>query len=205
LLSVSFSTPKRIETRSNDIASPYPIFLTESQAALSFAFYEGTKTGTQHWDPAYSDSKQGVFRVLNMIVWLLALYGACVAAWNVFSSLWKRKRHNLTPILGIVLVQNGADLVEGCLAPLIKGSVFLQRELELIVIDLESTDETFRILEKLEKRSSNLQVISCTEQDAAGLVTNLLQGATGFVCYIDLRTCQNPQDVASVFSRACRQ
>jgi hypothetical protein len=141
--------------------------------------------------------------MLSLIIWLLALYGACVIAWKVLITLWNRKQRNRTRVHAIVLVQNGADYIEGCLTPLLKGSNFFTRELEVTVLDIESTDETFKILEKLEQKAANLVVISCTEQDAKVHVSNLLDSPNELICYVDLRKIQNPRDVVYIVSRSC--
>lgn len=89
------------------------------------------------------------------VIWCFALYGILVMMQEVMrNSTYKKIEENVKLIMTVKNVENG---IENYVRELSFGRNFYNN---LVIIDLESDDETLCILKELEKENINLKVLN---------------------------------------------
>ena len=95
------------------------------------------------------------------IIWCFALYGILVMMQEIMrNSTYKKIEENVKLIMTVKNVENG---IENYVRELSFGRKFYNN---LVIIDLESDDETLCILKELEKENINLKVLSKSDGES---------------------------------------
>lgn len=102
--------------------------------------------------------------LLNSILWTLAIYGTIELIKNVIN-IYTYTNLKSDGIYIIVAVKNQANKIEGFLRGFLFRILYGKEEniKDIIVIDLDSTDETMNILSKMSKDYQNLKVANWRE------------------------------------------
>lgn len=102
--------------------------------------------------------------LINTILWTLALYGLIEIIKNVLYICYYTKLES-NGIYLIVAVKNQESIIEGFLRSLLFRLIYGKEELikEVIVADLDSSDNTIKILKKMEKDEEIIKVTTWKE------------------------------------------
>lgn len=102
--------------------------------------------------------------ILNGIIWVLAIYGLIELIKNI---IYTYTYTSLKPdgIYIIVAVKNQANKIEGFIRTTLFRIIYGKEEniKDVIVVDLNSTDETKQILEKLNNEYENIKISNWKE------------------------------------------
>ena len=127
-------------------------------------------------------------------MWGFALYGMFVALWKLVRYLIMRSKRGV-PVTAVLVVEEGASYIEGILRTLTTAEPFVGRNLDIVVIDCGSHDETVRIVDALSEKSGAIRLI-CTEEEPYMEVPRLLYANTrNMLCLFDLRGKVSPLEV----------
>jgi hypothetical protein len=132
--------------------------------------------------------------VLALFIWGFALYGLTVLLWRVVRYLMQRSRQGVA-VTAVLIVQEGASYMEGILRTLTTAEPFVGRELEIVVIDCGSRDETVRIVEAMAHRRPTIRLVHAHGDPYAALLPWLSRRARAVPCIFDLRESVSPLDV----------
>ncbi|MGZ4106064.1 MAG: hypothetical protein ACXVP5_11350 [Tumebacillaceae bacterium] len=132
--------------------------------------------------------------MLALIIWGFALYGIFVALWKLVR-YWIQKSKRGVPVTAILLVQEGASYIEGILRTLTTAEPFSGRDLDIVVIDCGSRDETTRIVEAITRKSGTVSLIRAQGEPFAELVPVAAKNASSVQCIFDLRGKVAPHEV----------
>ena len=99
--------------------------------------------------------------ICNTIIWTLALYGLFEIIKEVINICTYTKLKS-DGIYLIIAVKNQENKIEGFLRSVLFRTIYGNEESikNIIVTDLDSTDDTSKILEKFSKENSNIKVIN---------------------------------------------
>lgn len=92
------------------------------------------------------------------IIWCFAIYGILVMIQDITRSFTYQKVEENVKL--IMTVKNVEDGIENYIRELKFGKNFYNN---LVVIDLDSTDDTLNILRELEKENINIKILTKTE------------------------------------------
>lgn len=96
--------------------------------------------------------------VIYGLIWCFAVYGILVMIQEISrSSTYKKIEENVKLIMTVKDAENG---IENYVRELMLGKNFYNN---LVVIDLDSTDDTLCILRELEKENINLKILNKIE------------------------------------------
>lgn len=96
--------------------------------------------------------------VIYGIIWCFAIYGMLVMIQDITRcNTYKKIEKNVKLIM---TVENAEDGVENYIRELKFGNNFYNN---LVVIDMDSKDDTFKILKELEKENINLKILDKKE------------------------------------------
>lgn len=112
--------------------------------------------------------------ITNSLLWILALYGLFEIIKNiVLLKTYTNFKANGTYI--IIAIKNQEDEIEGFMRSLIFKYLYNREEIvqNIMVVDLNSTDNTKKILTKLEKDYEFIKVIEW--KDCKELINNIEQ------------------------------
>lgn len=102
--------------------------------------------------------------IFNAIIWVLALYGLIEVIKTI---IYTYTYTNLNPngIYVIIAIKNQADKIEGFLRALLFRVIYGKEEniKNVIAVDLNSKDETKKIITKLGEEYSNLKISNWRE------------------------------------------
>ena len=132
--------------------------------------------------------------MLALFIWGFALYGIFVALWNLLRTLMKRRKRGV-PVTAILVVQEGASYIEGILRTLTTAEPFAGRDLDIVVIDCGSRDETVRIVEAIAKKRGTVSLVQIEGEPYGPLATIFSQAGRNVQCVFDLRGKVSPLDV----------
>lgn len=102
------------------------------------------------------------------LIWCFALYGILVMIQELTRKSTYRKIEENVKL--IITVKNVEDGIENYVRELSMGRNFYNN---LVIIDLNSTDETLSILRELEKENINLKIL--TEQEGKNYLENQIE------------------------------
>lgn len=102
------------------------------------------------------------------LIWCFALYGILVMIQELTRKSTYRKIEENVKL--IMTVKNAEDGIENYVRELSMGRNFYNN---LVIIDLNSTDETLSILRELEKENINLKIL--TEQQGKDYLENQIE------------------------------
>ncbi|TCP57815.1 glycosyl transferase family 2 [Tumebacillus sp. BK434] len=133
--------------------------------------------------------------MLALFIWGFALYGIFMALWKAVRFMAQRNRRGV-PVTAILIVREGASYIEGILRTLTTAEPFCGRELEVVVIDCGSRDETVKIVESIAQKRGTVSLIRAGGEDPA-LSLPALFGSRGrsVHCLFDLRGKVSPLEV----------
>ena len=95
---------------------------------------------------------------IYVIVWCFFVYGIMSLLQDIYkSSTYKKIEENVKLIMTVKNVENG---IENYVRELSCGRNFFNN---LVIIDLDSNDETFTILKELEKENINIKILTKEE------------------------------------------
>lgn len=96
--------------------------------------------------------------VIYAVIWCFAIYGMLVMIQEVIKvTSYDKIKENVKLIM---LVKNAEDGIESYIREISLGKNFYNN---LVVIDLDSDDDTIKILEELENENLNMKVLSKEE------------------------------------------
>jgi hypothetical protein len=132
--------------------------------------------------------------VLAFLIWGFALYGLFTMFWKIVRYGMIRCRRGV-PVVAVLIVREGASYIEGLLRTLTTAEPFVGRDLEVVVIDCGSQDETVQIVERIASRRYTVRLAQ-SAGDAEATVAELLRRAGRSVqCVFDLRGKIKPGEV----------
>ncbi|MBL0385496.1 hypothetical protein JJB07_02440 [Tumebacillus sp. ITR2] len=132
--------------------------------------------------------------MLALFIWGFALYGFCVMLWRLFRFLMSKSRRGV-PVTAVMIVQEGASYMEGILRTLTTAEPFVGRELEIVVIDCGSHDETVRIVEGISRRRPSIRLVHAHGDPYAAMLPWLSRSNRHVPCIFDLRGRVSPREV----------
>ncbi|KEO84047.1 hypothetical protein [Tumebacillus flagellatus] len=133
--------------------------------------------------------------MLALFIWGFALYGICVMLWRIFRFLMSKSRKRV-PVTAVMIVQEGASYMEGILRTLTTAEPFVGSQLEILVIDCGSRDETTRIVEAISSRRPTIRLLHAQGVDPyQAMMPHLAQRTRHVPCIFDLRGRVSPQEV----------
>ena len=102
--------------------------------------------------------------ILNGILWTLALYGAFEIIKNIIY-IYTYTNLKSDGIYIIIATKNQENKIEGFLRTMLFRIMYGKEECvkDVIITDLDSTDDTMKILEKLSKDYSEIKVVNWKE------------------------------------------
>jgi hypothetical protein len=105
--------------------------------------------------------------VLNILLYLLAVYGALSLTMGMGGSLFAGRGRGLNNARLVLLVKDCGQSVEGMVRNLLKEDTLKKAMVEdsLMIVDLGSTDDTTAILEKLQEKYECVKAIGGKEKD----------------------------------------
>lgn len=96
--------------------------------------------------------------IMQLIIWILCIYGLFSIIQDCVNfNTYKKLEENIKFVMTVKNVENG---IEEYIRELTYGRNFYNN---LVVIDLESEDDTLEILHKLEKEKFNMKVLEKEE------------------------------------------
>ena len=92
--------------------------------------------------------------IFEVILWVFFLYGVLSAVQDYINyNTYKKIEENIKLVMAVKNAENG---IEQYIRELTCGRNFFN---QLVVVDLDSTDDTGKILQKLEKEKYNMKVL----------------------------------------------
>ncbi|WAH37678.1 hypothetical protein [Alicyclobacillus dauci] len=124
----------------------------------------------------------------QLIVWTLAIYGTLMIVRHLFS--WLGQRHEQKRSVYFVLVTENAEWdVEGVLRRLIHKCRNMEFPTRLYVIDVNSTDLTIPIVERLSERYMHIELVpAATYDEALQLAEQVGEKTNTIRCILQLRS-----------------
>lgn len=93
--------------------------------------------------------------IIYGIIWCFAIYGLLVMIQEITrNTTYKKIEENVKLIMTVKNVENG---IENYVREISLGRNFYNN---LVVIDLDSNDDTFKILKELEKENINMKILN---------------------------------------------
>ena len=110
--------------------------------------------------------------IINIVVWTLALYGLFEIVKNIIN-ICTCTNLRTNGIYFIVATKNQENNIEGFLRNLMFKIIYGKEDIikNIIVIDLNSTDKTKLIIEKLQKEYSQIKILNL--KDCKELLENI--------------------------------
>ncbi|ARU60456.1 hypothetical protein CBW65_04750 [Tumebacillus avium] len=133
--------------------------------------------------------------MLALFIWGFALYGIFVALWNAVRFLAQKNRRGV-PVTAILVVREGASYIEGILRTLTTAEPFCGRELDVVVVDCGSRDETAKIVESIAQKRGTVRLVRAESDDPAQALPAVFGSKGRSVhCVFDLRGKVSPLEV----------
>ncbi|ASS73908.1 hypothetical protein CIG75_02230 [Tumebacillus algifaecis] len=133
--------------------------------------------------------------MLALFIWGFALYGLFVALWKIVR-FWVQKNRRGVPVTAILVVAEGASYIEGILRTLTTAEPFCGRELDLVVVDCGSRDETVKIVESIANKRGTISLVRVGREDPTHELAALIGNKGRSVqCVFDLRSKVSPLEV----------
>lgn len=132
--------------------------------------------------------------MLALIIWGFALYGVFVALWKVVRYLMQKSKRGV-PVTAILMVQEGASYIEGILRTLTTAEPFSGRDLDIVVIDCGSRDETVRIVDGIARKHGTVCLIRAHDDPYEHLPDVSSGMGRSVQCIFDLRGKVAPYEV----------
>ena len=137
--------------------------------------------------------------MLALFKWGFALYGMIVALWKLVRYLIARSKRGV-PVTAVLVVEEGASYIEVILRTLTTADPFVGRDLDIVVIDCGSKDETVRIVEALAEKSGTIRLIRTEEEPYMEVPRLLYANTRSVLCLFDMRGKVKPLEVVPTLS-----
>lgn len=138
--------------------------------------------------------------MLALFIWGFALYGFAMAIWQLLVYAMRENKRGV-PVTAILVVKEGAVYMEGLLRTLTTTEEFMRRDLNIIVVDCGSRDETGTIVEKFSQTATNVQLFRTKHPQDVLLDVVLQEDAMS--CVFDLRGRVAPSEVVPTLAAFC--
>ena len=105
--------------------------------------------------------------ILKFIIYLLAVYGALTLILSILSTIHARTAAVSAKVRMVLVVKDIEEYIEYIIRKIVKND-FLSKIISsnsLTVIDMKSSDETLKVLKKLEMDYECLDVLTLDEKD----------------------------------------
>lgn len=104
--------------------------------------------------------------IFESFMYVMALYGFVTVIGNLIDSLSRRVKMDKASYQLVISVKNQEQTIEGIIRGIFEDELFRNKDsnVKVVVIDKGSTDETIKILKKLQKDYENLEVIEDLER-----------------------------------------
>src|SRR3569833_146123 len=122
-----------------------------------------------------------------------------VALWKLVRYLIARSKRGV-PVTAVLVVEEGASYIEGILRTLTTADPFVGRDLDIVVIDCGSKDETVRIVEALAEKSGTIRLIRTEEEPYMEVPRLLYANTRSVLCLFDMRGKVKPLEVVPTLS-----
>lgn len=105
--------------------------------------------------------------ILQILVYLLAVYGALALSFIVFNSISQRTKPERFKLKLVLLVKDREDSIEWVVRNVFSGSTLRKTmsENKFTVLDMGSTDETWKILNKLKGDYEQMELLNIGEKE----------------------------------------
>lgn len=105
--------------------------------------------------------------ILQILVYLLAVYGALALSFIVISSIIKRTKHDNSRLKLVLLVKDREESIEGVVRNVFSGNMLRKTmsDNKFTVLDMGSTDETWKILNKLKCDYEQMELLNIGEKE----------------------------------------
>jgi hypothetical protein len=106
-------------------------------------------------------------RLIEITVGLLALYGLVMLVFAVAGRLRLKDLQKHPGVRVVLLVKNTEEQIEYIIRNAVKNdfaSIVLSDD-RILVVDMNSTDNTYRLLEKLRRDYSNIEILGFNERE----------------------------------------
>lgn len=104
-------------------------------------------------------------RVVEAVIYILSIYGFMCLVEGIFIKINTEKNKQINPDIFLV-VKNRQENIEGLIRSILAGN-FLEKQIpgaKLYVVDMESKDDTYAILSKIENQyQGRLELISTSQ------------------------------------------
>jgi hypothetical protein len=124
--------------------------------------------------------------ILKYIIYLLAVYGAITLILSILGTVHGRMAAEATKVRPVLFVKNVEEYVEYIIRNAIKFD-FPEKVMSgdnLTVVDMNSTDDTFIILQKLKKDYECIDILSAGEKE--DIFSDFFKEASGPSCLFSL-------------------
>jgi len=113
---------------------------------------------------------------IQVITYVLALYGLSIIIFNILYALIKKPNIREPHVKLVLIVKNQEDIIEGIIRNIFMVD-FLKKIIEkekLTIIDMGSTDDTFKIITRLRKDNKGIEILEYNQKEKifAGYETN---------------------------------
>lgn len=106
-------------------------------------------------------------RLIECIIYILAVYGLLILVLEVAALIRKRIAGYKPEARIVLLVRNAEECIEYVVRNMISkemasGYFFCK---DIVIVDMDSSDHTYKLLEKLQKDFPNIEVLSYQERE----------------------------------------
>lgn len=108
-----------------------------------------------------------LYRLFEYAVWLLAAYGLLTLLLDAAGLIHCRISGNRPSVRVVLLVRDTEEHIEYIIRNVVKKD-FTSRVLsdkKMVIVDMNSTDHTYQLLEKLQKDFSNIEALTFDERE----------------------------------------
>lgn len=108
-----------------------------------------------------------LYRLFEYAVWLLAAYGLLALLLDAAGLIHCRISGNRPRVRVVLLVRDTEEHIEYIIRNVVKKD-FTSRVLsdkKMVIVDMNSTDHTYQMLEKLQKDFSNIEALTFDERE----------------------------------------
>ncbi|HEU4964922.1 MAG TPA: hypothetical protein VFV52_13840 [Bacilli bacterium] len=124
--------------------------------------------------------------MLALFIWGFALYGIFVVLWKIMRALILKQKRSL-PVLAVLIVHEGASYIEGILRTLTQAEPFAGRDLQILVLDCGSRDETAHIVEAIARKHGTVRLVRTAADPYHEATRELQKHSRTIQCLFDLR------------------
>ncbi len=108
-----------------------------------------------------------MYNIIQCVIYVFAIYGIVSLVFSVAELIRCKAAGRWPDVKAVLLVKNAQEHIEYILRYAVRKDIAskLYSDRKLVIVDMDSDDETPLILEKLEKDYSNIEILSCDERE----------------------------------------